>query len=88
MAQVAAVELIQTSAAQELQQLGFDQLRLNWVVMLRLGEFNEPLKLLRTDSSCIHAVDPIQGPFFVGGQRQPFQPLLGNHRHLDFAARG
>ncbi|QNI42713.1 hypothetical protein SynA1528_01685 [Synechococcus sp. A15-28] len=51
MAQVAAVELIQASAAQELQQLGFDQLRLNWVVMLRLGEFNEPLKLLRTDSS-------------------------------------
>ncbi|RNC87574.1 MAG: hypothetical protein ED554_11720 [Synechococcus sp. YX04-3] len=43
-AQFAAVELAQASVAQEFQQLGFDQFRLNWIVMLWLGEFNQPLE--------------------------------------------
>ena len=48
-AQFAAFELAQVSVAQEFQQLGFDQYRLDRIVKLWLGELNQPLELLRGD---------------------------------------
>ena len=48
-AQFAAIELAQASVAQEFQQLGFDQFRLDRIMKLWLGELNQPLELLRRD---------------------------------------
>ena len=49
MAQFATAELLHAPAAHQFQQLGFDQLRLNRVLVLGPGERNDLMKLLLGD---------------------------------------